>query len=122
LRPPWLLASHAEGPAHTTNSNPGYLLQGSVSHIVLKSNGTAQLKASPKLLLGEPGWCVYELSKFEGVFSLTFSPRAVISGRATASLSKRFTLATGCAATQSWEFRDEVRANTSENPYAVETG
>jgi hypothetical protein len=103
-----------------TNSNPGYLLQGNVSHIVLKSDGTAQLKASPKILLGEPGWCVYELKKFEGVFSLTFSPRAIIVGRATANLNKRFTLGAGCAETQSWEFNDAVRANSNENPYALE--
>ncbi len=103
-----------------TNQNPGYLLRGSVSHIVLQSNGTAQLTAMPKMILGEPGWCVYELRKFEGVFSLTFSPRALIVGRATASLSKRFTLAAGCAETQSFEFRDEVKDSSNESVYGLE--
>jgi hypothetical protein len=118
-----LAFSHISGGACeelATNLNPGYLLQGGVSRIVLRSDGTAQLTASPKILLGEPGWCVYELRKFAGVFSLTFSPHAVIVGRATATLNKRYTLAAACAETQSWEFRDEARANSIENPYALE--
>ena len=58
-----------------------------------------------KLIIGTPGWCAYDLTKYELRFPIVKAPAVtylVVLGFVTAKLEPAHTLAEGCAATQTW--------------------
>ncbi len=82
----------------------------SVSLIAGTAGGlpTAKLVAAKKILILQPNWCVYELTKFGGRFTSTRGTFAVtvIGGEATAKLDTKATFGEPCAATLVVDYKD----------------
>jgi len=98
-------------------TSTGFCTAGSVSRggqaatVVATAKGSFKLTFKPKLIVGEPGWCAYELSKIELPFNTTGLAFLFWHNRAaaaTAKLDKAHTLAENCPATQAWEVRTEA--------------
>ncbi len=104
----------------TGGAEPAYLLQGTIGKAILHADGTALLKASPKLIVAEPFWCVYSASKLSGTFNTTFQPQTLVRGTTTATLDRHLTLGASCAASESIEFRASIFPNSTEGVYKAE--
>jgi len=78
----------------------------------ITSGGQLTIKSAPKILIGFPGYCVYEVAKLVG----NFSPGQPlhVNGGATGKLDKAATLGEGCPETKAIGWEVEVDKERGE--------
>jgi hypothetical protein len=89
-----LIASSGANECHTA----GVTMTGGIKEVKLKASGWGVWIASPTIVISEPGPCVYEYVKFEGVFGL-LRPTQTYDGGGTGVLNAAASSA-GCAASK----------------------
>ncbi len=83
----------------------GFAVTGGVKTVTLNNKGKAIFKASPKVAVSEPGPCVYEYAKFEGLFGIPGD--TFVAGEAIGKVNRKVSNPL-CSGLQATEFEAEV--------------
>jgi hypothetical protein len=99
------------GSTFEQSCSPGGSLSGATKEVKLSAKGAYSAKFSPKLVFGEPGPCVYTISKMAGTFKPGEAAATFVFG--TGKLDKKAS-SPSCAAKEAFEAISELSDETDE--------